>query len=129
MTMDEQLLANIAGFQRCIEARDRASAEELLDDDYHLVLVAPSRAVMPRGRWLEVLDEYVVHDYRIEEQIVDEDGEAASVLHRVQMTATVLGEDRSGVFVLSDTWRNRDGRWRLWRRHSTPLSAGSMPGA
>lgn len=57
-----------------------------------------------------------------------EDGDYAAVLHRDRMRATVLGEDRSGVFVLSDVWRRRDERWRLWRRHSTPLGAGAMPG-
>lgn len=42
--------------------------------------------------------------------------------------ATVLGVDRSGRFVISDCWRRgADGKWRVWRRHSTPLSAGVMP--
>jgi len=127
--MDVPLAAAMEAFQACIEARDRTAAEEVLDDEYQLLLVTPSRAVMPRHRWLEVLENYVVHDYVVEEQLVDEDDEIASVLHRVRMTATVLGEDRSGLFVLSDIWRKRQGQWRIWRRHSTPLSAGSMPGA
>ena len=115
-------------FQRCIEERDASGAEDLLDDDYALVLVQPARAVMPRQRWLEVLADYLVHSYNIEEQIVDVDVDCATVLHRVTMQATVLGQDRSGVFVISDVWRLRDGTWRLWRRHSTPISAAEMPG-
>jgi hypothetical protein len=43
------------------------------------------------------------------------------------MSATVNGIDRSGLFTISDIWRLRDGHWRVWRRHSTPLSAGPMP--
>jgi ketosteroid isomerase-like protein len=101
----------------------------VLDEDYRLVLVAPARAVMPRDRWLDVLKDYIVHDYAVEEQMVDEDGDCAAVLSRVRMTATVLGEDRSGTFAISDVWRRRDDGWRIWRRHSTPLSAGPMPGA
>ena len=127
--MDDRLIAAISDFQTCIEARDRAAAERLLDDDYRLVLVAPSKAVMPRDRWLDVLADYVVHEYLVEEQIVDHHDDIAAVLQRVRMSATVLGEDRSGVFILSDIWRKRDGEWRVWRRHSTPLSAGSMPSA
>jgi hypothetical protein len=70
----------------------------------------------------------VVHEYSIEEQIVDEDGDEAAVITRARMRATVLGEDRDGVFVISDFWRLRQERWRVWRRHSTPLSAAAMPG-
>jgi hypothetical protein len=31
--------------------------------------------------------------------------------------------------VLDDVWRRRADGWRVWRRHSTPLAAGRMPGA
>jgi hypothetical protein len=127
--MNVQLADSMAEFQRCIEARDRAGAEQVLDDDYALVLVTPARAVMSRDRWLEVLKDYVVHDYTVEEQIIDEDSDCAVVVQRVRMHATVLGEDRSGAFVISDVWRRRSTGWRVWRRHSTPLSAGPMPGA
>jgi hypothetical protein len=44
------------------------------------------------------------------------------------MKATVLGEDRSGLFVISDVWRRGEQGWRVWRRHSTPLSAGALAG-
>ena len=99
-----------------------------MDDDYALVLVHPSAALMPRARWLEVLPDYVVHSYTIEEQRIDHDDDVAAVLSRVHMQATVLGEDRSGLFVISDVWRRREDGWRVWRRHSSPLAAGRMPG-
>jgi hypothetical protein len=44
------------------------------------------------------------------------------------MTATVLGQDRSGIFIVSDVWLSGADGWRIWRRHSTPFSAGAMPG-
>ena len=116
-------------FDEAVRQRDVAAAEEVLHPDYALVLVHPSPAVMPRARWLEVLDDYVVHSYAIDDQRVDTDQDVAAVLSRVQMRATVLGEDRSGTFVISDVWlRGHDG-WRVWRRHSSPLSAGDMPGS
>lgn len=116
-------------FQRCVETRDRLRAEEILDEDFALELVKPSVVRMPRKRWLEVLDDYVVHAYEVQEQVLSLDGDHAVLLQRVLMQATVVGEDRSGYFVLSDIWRLRDGTWRLWRRHSTPVSAGGMPSA
>lgn len=116
-------------FDEAVDRRDRAAAQEVLDPDFALVLVHPAPAVMPRARWLEVLDDYVVHSYSIEHQRIDVEVDAAAVLSRVHMRATVLGEDRSGTFVISDFWRHRPDGWRLWRRHSSPLSAGEMPGA
>jgi ketosteroid isomerase-like protein len=126
---DTQLEAAMSDFDHAVADRDHAVAERILDPDYALVLVQPSPAVMPRARWLAVLDDYLVHSYEIEEQCVHVDGDTAAVLQRVRMTATVLGEDRSGLFVISDLWRRRDQRWRVWRRHSTPLSAGDLAGA
>ena len=127
--MTSELPDAIRTFQRCIEDRDRHGAETVLDDGYALVLVAPAPATMPRAQWLEVLENYIVHEYDIEEQIADDDGSEAAVLSRVRMRATVLGQDRSGTFVLSDFWRKRNGSWKVWRRHSTPFTAGGMPGA
>ena len=122
--MDENLEARIQEFQRCIEERDVALAEDVLDPDYMLVLVQPARAIVPRKQWLELLPEYVVHSYEVHEQIVHIDQDCAAVLHRATMNASVQGQDRSGIFIVSDVWRLREGYWRVWRRHSTPLAAG-----
>lgn len=124
---DAELQTRMDDFQRCIEQRDAEAAEVVLDDQYALILVHPVRAVMPRDRWLQVLPDYVVHDYEVHERVTDVAGDCAGVLQRVSMRATVLGEDRSGTFVISDVWRRRASGWRIWRRHSTPLTAGRMP--
>jgi len=126
--MHDELTRAIADLQRCIEQRDVAEAASVLDEEYSLLLVQPTRATMPRDRWLETLADYIVHEYAVEEQIVDVDGDLAVVLHRDRMRATVLGIDRSGTFVITDVWRRRRGDWRIWRRHSTPLTAGALPG-
>ena len=127
--VDADLSRRLDEFQRCIDTRDQALARSVLDDEFALVLVHPTPATMPRARWLEVLDDYLVEAYTVLQSNVDEDGDCAVVLQLVSMSATVLREDRSGLFVISDIWRRRDGEWRIWRRHSTPLSAGAMPGA
>ena len=127
--MTDDLLERAATFQRCIEERDAVAADEVLDDDFALVLVLPEPAVMPRERWLAVLADYVVHRYEVEERRVDRADDVAAILHRATMQATVLGEDRSGTLVVSDIWLRRPSGWRVWRRHSTPLTAGPMPGA
>ena len=126
--MPHDLAARIAQFDACVQDRDVALATTVLDDDYALVVSLPAPATVPRARWLHVLPDYVVHSYAVETCHVDEDGDTAAVLQTVQMRATVLGEDRSGRFVLSDVWRKRDGEWRIWRRHSTPFTADHLPG-
>ncbi len=115
-------------FDDAIEQRDLALAEEVLHPDYALVLVHPTPARMPRARWLEVLPDYVVHSYRIEEQQLDRDEDLAVVLSKIDMRATVLGQDRSGIFVITDIWRLGEPGWQVWRRHSSPLTAGDLPG-
>lgn len=124
----DDLATAIRQFDQAIQHRDRSAAEHILDEDYALVLVQPTPAVMPRARWLQVLPDYVVDEYTVEEQQVDQLHDVAAVLTRVRMQATVLGQDRSGLFVITDIWRRHDDGWRVWRRHSSPLSAGSMPG-
>ena len=127
--MREELEARIAAFQRCIDQRDAEAAASVLDDDFALILVHPTPVTMPRDRWLAVLPDYVVHEYTVEERVIDVRDDAAAVLQRVRMRATVLGEDRSGTFVISDVWTRAADGWRVWRRHSTPLEAGRLPGA
>jgi ketosteroid isomerase-like protein len=127
--MRDEIEAQTAAFQRCIERRDADAAASILAEDYALVVVHPAPATMPRDRWLEVLPDYLVHEYTVEERVIDVRDDTAAVLQRVRMRATVLGEDRSGTFVISDVWTRAADGWRVWRRHSTPLSAGRLPGA
>lgn len=125
---DPELLAQLARFEEVVLRRDVRLAERVLHPAYALVLVQPVPAVMWRARWLEVLPDYVVDEYDVEEQAIDVDQDVAAVLQRVRMVATVLGQDRSGVFVVSDVWRRLPEGWRIWRRHSSPATAGQMPG-
>ena len=68
---ESDLQAQIEEFQRCIEQRDAEGANAVLVDDYALVLVQPTPAVMPRDRWRELLPDYVVRTYVLEERRID----------------------------------------------------------
>lgn len=131
MTVDleRDLREQWARWQQGIEDRDVEAAGNCLDDDYALQLVQPVRALIGRAQWLAALPDYVVSSYQVEDQIVDIDGDLAVVLHRARMQATVSGVDRSGIFVVTDVWRRTGGAWKVWRRHSTPLTSGAMPSA
>ena len=124
---DSRLDARLSEFQQAIEARDTAAADGLLHRDYMLCLVVPSSVVVPRAAWLATLPDYVVHEWTLQERQVEVDGDVAAVLQRGYQRATVRGEPRDGVFVLSDIWLRQDGEWRVWKRHSTPLAATPLP--
>ena len=124
---EQELIERWHGWQASIEARDVAAAGGFLAEDYALELVQPERAIVPREAWLALLPDYVVSGYAIEAEIVEVSGDIGLIVHRARQEAIVLGADRSDTFVLTDIWRRVDGTWRVWRRTSTPLSAGVMP--
>jgi hypothetical protein len=76
-----------------------------------------------------LLPDYVVSGYSVEERIVEAGRDLCTVFQRVDQTALVKGIERSGIFILVDVWVRQDDTWRVWRRHSTPLSAGPAPRA
>jgi ketosteroid isomerase-like protein len=129
MSAEEEILDRADAWQRALEGRDSEAAAEYLADDYALVVTNPAHAVMPREEWLRLLPDYDIRSYEIQHREVDVRGGVGVVVQRVAMTAVVSGADRSGVFVLVDLWSEDEGAWRVWRRHSTPLSAGEMPRA
>lgn len=129
MGTEEDIVERADAWQRAIEARDPEAAAEFLANDYALVVTHPEAVVVPRDEWLRLLPDYDVRAYEIQHRSVETRADVAAVVQRIDMTAVVNGADRSGVFVLVDLWIDDAGTWRVWRRHSTPLSAGSMPRA
>jgi hypothetical protein len=127
--MHDELTGQMDRFARCVMERDEKLATSVLDDEFALELVHPAPAVVPRASWLAMLPDYVVHSWTEHDRALSVDGDCATLLHRVDMSATVLGEDRSGLFVMTDIWRRRPEGWRVWRRHSSPMTAGRMPGS
>lgn len=114
-------------WQDAIECRDVTAAEGLLHDEYSLVLVHPRPTLVPRRQWLELLPHYHVHEYAIHNQHTDLDGDTAASLQQIYQRATVLGEDRTGMFIITDLWRLVEGTWRVWKRHSTPIAPDLLP--
>ena len=85
--------------------------------------------VVKRDEWLRMLPDYVVSSYSVEERMVETSRDLCSVFQRGEQTAMVKGAERSGIFILVDVWVREGDDWRVWRRHSAPLSAGVPPRA
>ena len=129
MSAEDEILSRADAWQRAIEARDPVAAAEYLADDYALVVTNPEQAVMPREEWLRLLPDYDMRSYDVQHREVSVRAGVGVVVQRVTMTAVVAGADRSGTFVLVDLWGEEEGGWRVWRRLSTPLTAGAVPRA
>ncbi len=129
MAADAEIEERTDLWQVAIEARDTEQAAAILSADYALIILQPSPVIVKREEWLRMLPDYDVRGYSVEERIVDGAGDLYTVFQRVNQTAIVKGADRSGIFILVDVWVREAAEWRVWRRHSTPLSAGVAPRA
>ena len=107
--------------------RDQSRVLDYLDDDYNLVVLTPTFNRVTRPEWLAMLPDYVISVWDIVSSEWDVQGDLAVHTHHINMVAVVMGGDRSGPVTMTDVWRRIDGRWRVWRRVSTPLTAGAMP--
>ncbi len=116
-----------AAFRSALLGRDIDAAQEILHEQYALVLVHPEAARMERDEWLRLLPDYLVEHFTDLHSQWDIDDELAVHLHLVEMSASVLGADRSGLFAITDTWLRTPVGWKVRLRHSTPLSAGVLP--
>ena len=129
MGLDAQISELTDRWQLAIEARDVEGAARFLSDDYALVILQPTPTVVRRDEWLRMLPDYVVSGYSVEERMVETSPELCTVFQRGAQTAMVKGAERSGIFILVDVWVRESDDWRVWRRHSAPLSAGVAPRA
>jgi ketosteroid isomerase-like protein len=129
MDVERDIADRTDRWQRAIEERDPEAAASLLSVDYALVILQPQPAVVGREEWMRMLPDYHVSAYSVEERIVQAGHGLCTVFQRVDQTAVVKDVERSGIFILLDVWMQEADTWRVWRRHSTPLSAGAAPRA
>lgn len=116
-----------AEWSAALIARDTEGVLPYMDDDYTLVVLSPALARVTRPEWLAMLPQYVISEWITEFSEWDVADDLAVHAHLVHQTAVVMGGDRSGPFTITDVWRRSDGRWKVWRRVSTPLASGEMP--
>jgi len=128
VSAEEAIEARNAGWETALLARDVEAVSDFLHADYSLVTLHPAPATMGRAQWLAALPSYVIHRWNPAPPVMDVHAGVGLLHQLVDMEATVFGHDRSGRFILTDCWLlDQDGRWRVWRRCSAPLSAGALP--
>lgn len=96
---------------------DRAACADVLGDDF--LLTSARGILMTKSQWLAALDAFKCSAFSWEEMRVRPFGDVALVHARAKQAATVAGQDWSGVFLLTDLWVWRTGRWQVVSRHGT----------
>jgi len=103
--------------------RDRATCEAILGDDFQLT--SARGVLIDKPAWLDAAmgpirgTSFTWDDVRVRPF-----GDVAIVHARTRQQASVGDQDWSGVFLVTDVWVLRDGRWQVVSRHGTgPLPA------
>ena len=105
-------------------AKDRATCEEILDDEF---LLSSARGMLIRKpEWLAgAMTTFNCRKFEWETVLVRPFGNVALVHSTIRQRASVGGQDWSGVFMLTDAWVVRGDRWKVVSRHGT----GPLPNA
>jgi ketosteroid isomerase-like protein len=126
------LEATISNLERqwagAFQRKDMAALQDMMADGYALVIAVENLPLQVVGRnaWLAALDDYDVQEASVEHihvRIYDCVAVAVMLWHQ---RATLHGEDRSGIMMLTDIWVDVSGEWKLAERHS---SRPEHPGA
>jgi ketosteroid isomerase-like protein len=113
-----------AAFQR----KDMSALQDMMADGYALVIAVENLPLQVVGRnaWLAALDDYQISEASVEHIHVRIYDCVAVAVMLWRQVATLHGEDRSGLMMLTDIWVEVSGEWKLAERHS---SRPEHPGA
>ncbi len=102
-----------------IQRKDMGALESLLGEGY--MLQAPGIGRMPRAEWLATVEVYDIHSFSFNDVDVLTYGDFAVMRSWYTQQATVRGQDRSAVFLVTDVWGRQDSRWQVVTRHTSIL--------
>ena len=103
--------------------QDRAKLEDMLTDDYSLIIASAPGERFERPQWLEIaVGPYRCTRFSYEDVQVREVAPDVLAMSAIaDFDATMNGVERSGRFFVTDLWRREDGRWKVCARFSSPL--------
>ena len=104
--------------------RDIETCSEILDESF--VLTSATGILMGKAEWLEkATGAFSASEFSWLSIIVRKIAADVAVAHvKSSQVATIHGKDWSGVFLMTDVWVKRAGRWRITARQGLgPLAA------
>ena len=99
-------------------AKDRATCEEILDDEF---LLSSARGILIRkAEWLAgAMSAFNCREFEWQAVLVRPFESVALVHSTIRQLASVGDQDWSGVFMLTDAWVLRGEQWKVVSRHGT----------
>ena len=103
------------------QQRDAERLEELVADGFRFTAIHLDPEPMTREQWMgAALGGYLITSFSFESMDIDVFGDTAVVHARFSQIASYT-VNLSNVFLLTDVWARRDGRWQVVARHSSIL--------
>ena len=113
---EQELIPLYHQWMEAIQQKDMATLERILGEEY--VYTASNQGRWSRQGWLEQVAVYDIQSFEFPSIEVRTYGEAAVALVHCKQVAIYAGASRSGEFLITDAWVNRDGRWQVVARSS-----------
>ena len=111
--------------------RDRAVLDRILADDFLIAGWLPNGQLADKQTYIEDClrpVEIEQSSYKYDRWKFRNYGDVVIVNCTLQIHALVGGNDWGGVFLFTQVWINRDGRWQLVASHSSPVQEAQETG-
>ena len=115
-TREHELVALEHAWMEAVQRKDLVALDRIVAPEYSYTASGQGR--WPRQRWMETVTVYDIHRFSFMDVDVRDYGEFAVVLARYRQEASVAGTQRSGEFLITDVWVQRDERWQVVARSS-----------
>jgi ketosteroid isomerase-like protein len=105
-----------------MQKRDMDRLEELVAPGFRFTAIHLSPEPFSREQWLGAAREgYTIVSFAFEHMDVDVFGDTGVIHARFSQIANYEATNLSNVFLLTDIWARRDGKWQVVARHSSIL--------
>ena len=105
-----------------MQRRDLAFLDRLLGSRFTLTTGRTDAEVRSRQEWLDITrDRYTIESFAFEDFIVQVYGDTAVARSRYRQTGRMDNQDRTLMYLMTDVWVRRAGRWQAVARHISPL--------
>jgi hypothetical protein len=126
-TIQQELIQLSNQWMEAIQQKNMAFLEQILAPEYVLISI---RGRSERSEWMRVVPVYNIRSFQYQDFDIRLYNDVAVVNSKCIQQASVAGagdlsftksEDLSYIFMLTDIWNKRDGRWQVVTRHSSRL--------
>ncbi|MCA1667685.1 MAG: nuclear transport factor 2 family protein [Thermomicrobia bacterium] len=115
-TTQEDLTALYHRWMQAIKDKDLSTLQPILAEEY--TYTASGQGRFSRRQWLDAVAVYDIETFSFPSIEARRYGEVAVAIIRCVSEGVYRGELRSGDFLITDVWVNRDGRWQVVARSS-----------